>query len=231
MFYMVKTEEKLKAIERRKNGATYSEILNEVSVSKSTLSLWLKKVGLSVPQKQRITEKRLAAQRRGALAKRQMRLDLIKQIERDARAEIGHVDEKVFWMVGAALYWAEGNKQKLHDVSCGIKFSNSDPLMVKYFYRWLTEICRLGDQDLVFEIYVHRGCDILAIKKFWSDELGLDISFFDKIRFKPNKFRSYRKNTGEEYHGLVRINVKRSANLNRRIMGWVKALCSKFGVK
>lgn len=230
MFYMVKVAEKQKAIEWRKKGATYSEILKEVSVSKSTLSLWLKEVGLSVPQKQRITEKRLATQRKGALAKKQIRLDLIKQIESEADAEIGHLDDKVFWMVGVALYWAEGNKQKPHDVSCGVKFSNSDPLMVRYFYKWLTDICRLSIQDLTFEIYVHKGCDVPEIKKFWSDELDLDISCFEKIRFKPNKFRSYRKNTGEEYHGLVRINVKSSANLNRRIMGWVKGLCNQFKV-
>ncbi len=228
---MVKLEEKQIAVEWRKKGATYSEILKEIHVSKSTLSLWLKEVGLSVPQKQRITEKRMATQRKGALAKRQIRLDLIKQIEREANDEIGNLDRNVFWMVGAALYWAEGNKQKPHDVSCGVKFSNSDPLMVRYFYKWLTDICRLGIADLTFEIYIHTGCDVDEIKKFWSAELDLGVDYFDKIRFKPNKFRGYKKNTGEEYHGLVRINVKRSANLNRRIMGWTKSLCNKFGVK
>ena len=228
---MVKATEKQLAINLRRNGLTYSEILKKIIVSKSTLSLWLKDVGLSNPQKQRITEKRMQAQKRGAVAKRQQRLDLIAKIEKDASKDAGHFAEKVFWMVGVALYWAEGNKQKPHDVSCGIKFSNSDPLMVKYFYKWLTNICKISVQDLVFELYVHRGCDIKALKKFWSDKLCLNVDYFEKIRFKPNKFRSYRKNTGEEYRGVVRINVNRSTNLNRKIMAWVKVLCKKFGVE
>ncbi|MEK7625280.1 MAG: hypothetical protein AAB467_02940 [Patescibacteria group bacterium] len=227
---MVKVDEQRKAIEMRRDGATYSEILKVIPVAKSTLSLWLRKVGLSVPQKQRITEKRLAAVKRGGLAKRQQRLDLIEQIEKLAISEIGKLDRKVFWMVGAALYWAEGNKQKSHDVSCPVKFSNSDPRMVRFFYKWLLDFCDLSVHDIYFEIYLHRGCPVDEIKKFWSDELGIGFEMFDRVRYKPNKFRGYKKNTGDEYHGLVRINVRRSANLNRKISGWVKGLCIKFGI-
>jgi hypothetical protein len=46
-----KFTEKEKAIKLRKSGATYSEVLREVPVSKSTLSLWLRDVGLSKTQK------------------------------------------------------------------------------------------------------------------------------------------------------------------------------------
>ena len=49
---------KQKAIELRKQGKTYFEIMKEVPVAKSTISDWLKRVGLSIAQKQNITEKR-----------------------------------------------------------------------------------------------------------------------------------------------------------------------------
>ena len=55
-----KREEKEKAINLRKEGKTYSEILSVVPVAKSTLSLWLHSTKLAKKQKQRITEKRLA---------------------------------------------------------------------------------------------------------------------------------------------------------------------------
>ena len=58
-----KIKEKEKAIILRKRGMTYSEILDVVSVAKSTLALWLQSVNLSKKQKQRITEKRLASSR------------------------------------------------------------------------------------------------------------------------------------------------------------------------
>lgn len=225
---MVKIVEKEKAIEWRKKGATYSEILKEVPVSKSTLSLWLKKVGLSVPQKQRITEKRLAAQIRGALAKKQIRIDLVKQIKNEASAEIGHLNEKVFWMVGAALYWAEGSKQKEHSVSSPVIFSNSDAVMIKFFYKWLVEVCKIQANRIYFEIYTHENCNPEAAKIFWSKTLNLDLDNFEKIRFKKDKGNSYRKNKGENYHGLLRIRVRNSTNLNRQIMGWVEGLSRAF---
>ena len=57
---MSKPEEKWKAVELRRKGLSYREILQHVPVAKSTLSLWLRTVGLSRPQTQRLTEKRLA---------------------------------------------------------------------------------------------------------------------------------------------------------------------------
>jgi orotate phosphoribosyltransferase-like protein len=60
---MAKPNLKQKAIQLRMNGLTYSEILKCIPVAKSTVSLWLREVDLSVPQKQRITKKRIAAQR------------------------------------------------------------------------------------------------------------------------------------------------------------------------
>ena len=49
---LAKIEEKQKAIALRKRGYSYSEILAEVPVAKSTLSLWLRSVGLAKKQKQ-----------------------------------------------------------------------------------------------------------------------------------------------------------------------------------
>ena len=58
----LKQSEKAKAIAFRKEGKTYSEILKKVPVAKSTLSLWLRDVGLSKTQKQKITVKKHKAQ-------------------------------------------------------------------------------------------------------------------------------------------------------------------------
>ena len=44
---MAKVSEKKKAIELRKQGLSYSEIRKIVTVAKSTLSLWLRSVGLA----------------------------------------------------------------------------------------------------------------------------------------------------------------------------------------
>jgi len=61
----MKADEQKRAIGFRKKGLTYNEILKRVPVAKSTLSLWLREVGLAKRQRQRLTEKRKAAQLRG----------------------------------------------------------------------------------------------------------------------------------------------------------------------
>jgi len=63
-----------KAIVLRRQCLSYREILNQIPVAKSTLSLWLQSVHLSVPQKQALTQKKLDAARRGAETKRRQRL-------------------------------------------------------------------------------------------------------------------------------------------------------------
>lgn len=46
-----------------------------------------------------------------------------------------------------------------------------------------------------------------------------------KIYLKKNKVNSYRKNKGEGYHGVLRITVKKSTDLNRKVMGLVEGIC------
>jgi transposase len=47
------------AIQLRREGYSYSEILKKVPVAKSTLSLWLRSVNLTNSQKQKLTLKKL----------------------------------------------------------------------------------------------------------------------------------------------------------------------------
>lgn len=225
---MSKLLQKNLAIQLRKKGLSYSEILKDIPVAKSTLSLWLREVGVAKKLVFANTQKRIDAAKRGALKRKQQRIDITKKITDEAAREIGRLDKKVFWMLGAALYWAEGAKQKEYNVATGTIFSNSDPLMIKFFYQWLLKICKVVREDIYFEIYIHQGCDVVKIKEFWSYFLKINIDNFDKIRYKPNKFKNYRRNIGEDYYGVVRIVVRKSANLNRKIMGWVSGACDQF---
>src|SRR3989338_6632524 len=128
-----KAPRKQKAIELRKKGKSYSEILKTIPVAKSTLCLWLKSVGLSKPQQQRLTEKRLQSAQRGGDSRRAQRITETKEILEKARREIGKITNRELLLIGAALYWAEGSKQKSHAVSTGILFTNSDPQMLILF--------------------------------------------------------------------------------------------------
>src|SRR3989339_831614 len=182
---MSKENQKKLAVELRRLGLSYSEILNKVPVAKSTLSLWL--------------------------------------------SEIGKIDLKSFWVAGAALYWAEGNKQKEHNVSSRVLFSNSDPEMMAYFQKWVKYFCNVTEDELGYELYIHKNDNLNSVLDYWCELLKISKSNL-KVRFKIGNTESYRKNKYENYKGLIRMTVLKSTDLNRRIMSWAKECNKQFKI-
>ena len=229
---MPKIKEKGKAITLRKKGFSYSEILKEIPVAKSTLSLWLRSVGLAKKQRQRLTEKRLNVLLRGAKAKKDQRLILTKEIKDKAKKEIGELSKRELWLIGTALYWAEGSKQKEHNVSQVVKFSNSDPLMIRIFLRWLKNICKISKSEIYFRIALHETAinKLAKVQKYWANITGFSINNFGKIDWKKNKINTKRKNIGYKYNGLLNIYIRSSTNLNRKIEGWIEGIYKHCGV-
>ena len=222
--------EKQKAIKLRKSGKTYSEILAEVPVAKSTLSEWLKSVQLAKPQKQRITKKRRMAALRGAQSRRQTRVSEVKALERDGLVEVGAISARELWLIGVALYWAEGSKQHEHSPSTGVVFNNSDSRMLYFFLKWLLQM-KVPSSAISFELYVHetRKSDVPAFRRWWAHELGISTSQLDRVYFKKGNPKTKRKNVADLYHGLIRIKVNSSTVLNRKISGWVHGIVASLG--
>lgn len=230
----MKSDLKDKAILLRKQGFTYSEILRQIPVAKSTISLWLRSVGLSKDQEQRITEKKLLAGKRGVEKWRQQRIEKTMSILEKARSEINIIkfDKEKLWIMGTMLYWAEGAKEKISSISQGIVFSNSDKYMIKLFIKWLRICLEIPDNKIKFQIYIHENYknEIFRVKNYWSMVTGFPEAKFDKIYFKKHNPATIRENKGNNYFGLLRICVKESSNLNRKITGWIEGICIQCGV-
>jgi len=220
------TNQKEKAIALRKEGYSYSEILKEIPVAKSTLSLWLRSVGLAKQQKQNITAKRIAGALRGAKARKDQRIKITKEIKNKAKQEIESINKRDIWLIGIALHWAEGAKEKENGTKTGINFSNSDPRMILLFRKWLINTFSVNNSNLVYELYIHKTANIEKAQIYWSQILSISI---EKIRtyLKKSKIKTIRKNTGDDYYGLIRIKVNKSTNLNRKIAGWIEGICEK----
>lgn len=226
----MKSTEKQLAIQLRKEGKTYSEILLKVPVAKSTLSEWLKSVQLAKPQKQRLTKKRKAASLRGSQARHNTRISEINELNSKGRLDIDKISDRELWLICIALYWAEGSKQSDNSPSTGIMFSNSDSRMIRVFLMWLTQI-DIPASAVCFELYVHesRKSDVLKFKRWWAKELGMSPSHFDRVYFKKGNPKTQRKNVADLYHGLIRIKVNSSTVLNRKISGWVHGIVASLG--
>lgn len=227
-----KIEQRAKAIELRIQGFSYREILEIVPVAKSSLSLWLKSVKLAKSQKQRLTDKKLAGMKRGWESRHNKRVKITQDIKEQAKNDVGKLTERELWLIGTALYWGEGDKEKKHRPGSGVKFSNSDPKMIILFLRWLQEIVKEPKENIYCEIYLHESSKNreIEIKKFWENVTNLPSKFFTKIRWKRNKIKTNRINIHDDYFGLLRINVRSSSSLNRKISGWIEGINKHCGV-
>ncbi|OGZ64603.1 MAG: hypothetical protein A3A98_03555 [Candidatus Staskawiczbacteria bacterium RIFCSPLOWO2_01_FULL_40_39] len=223
---IAKQEEKIKAIGLRKNGLSYREILQQIPVAKSSLSLWLKSVNLTTSQKQRLTDKKLASALRGAMKRKDARIALTKEIKDKARNEIGKLSERELWLIGISLYWAEGSKEKEYRPGSRVVFSNSDPHMIKVFLRWLLEVIKISEQKIYFAIYIHESHKnrLEEVKNYWQTKTGFPIESFKWIYFKKNKINTKRRNIGNTYFGLLRVMIVESSTLNRKIQGWTEGI-------
>ena len=228
----MKAELKQQAIELRKQGRTYSEIMEVIPVAISTVSDWLHSVGLSKKQKQRITLKKLASIKKGGLARKNQRLSITKEIFSAAKKDIKSISQGELWFIGIVLYWAEGSKQRETTVSQGVVFSNSDPRMIKIFLKWLKDCAKVSNENIKLEITIHENYKkrVNKVIQYWSQITGVFKGKFDKIYYKKHNIKSLRKNQGDNYYGQLRIVVRKSTNLNRKIAGWIEGICQKCGV-
>lgn len=225
---ILKTIEKIKAVELRKSGKTYSEILKVVPVAKSTLSLWLREVGLSKVQKQTITKKRLDSALRGAMIRKKQRIDISTSIFSKSEKEIGKISNRELWLIGTALYWAEGAKEKEYKPGSGMDFTNSDPKMIKVYILWLEKIFKIHKNELRLEIYIHKNYENEKerFRDYWANILGIADKNFIKIYYKNHNFKTNRKNIGNVYNGSLRVRVRGSSSKVRQIHGWVMGICN-----
>lgn len=220
---------KEKSIELRKEGKTYSEIMAVIPVAKSTISLWLQNVGLAKKQVQRITEKRIEGQKKAARAKRAIRERKQEQIYLEAEKDIEHISKRDLWMIGVALYWAEGNKEKDYHPGSQVIFSNSDVRMIKVFMKWLKVCLNIQKEQIVFEIYLHESLkgSISKVIDYWSEQLKTPVTEFTRIYLKRNKINIDRRYPDILYYGQLRVRVMSSSHILRRIEGWARAISKR----
>lgn len=151
-----KIKEKEIAIKLRESGYSYSEIINKVKISRSTLSKWLRHIKISNSQVERLRSKNADARKLGSIALKQRRIDKSKRIIEESKLEIKNISKNNLKLIGATLYWAEGSKQSEYEPSRELVFTNSDPKMIKIYLLWLSKCLFVSPENIKFEIYIHE---------------------------------------------------------------------------
>ena len=225
----MKRSDRAEAVSLRRSGATYQQLMQRFGVAKSTLWLWLKAEGLVETHPQRLTELKRLAQRKAAATVKAARLARTQAIVEQARQEIGLLTLRDLWLMGVVLYWAEGAKQKPGNVSASVTFANSDPRACRLFLNWLKQICGIGKDQLSFEMYLHETANAQRARAYWAQQLAIPMEQLTRVRWKRHRPATRRTNVGDSYYGLMRIKVRQSTALNRRIAGWILGICDSLG--
>jgi hypothetical protein len=162
------------AIKLREKGASYSQIKDELNVSKSTLSLWLRDMPLS---KERIKELRdnnsvrIEKSRQTKLLKKQNRReDVYARIKIDFKN-----NNKKLFKEGFYLYWGEGTKTAEYTVA----LTSSDLSIIKCFIKWM-KVLGVAKENLRIKLHIYSDQSETELKSYWSGETGLTKSQFYK---------------------------------------------------
>jgi hypothetical protein len=128
-------------------------------------------------------------------------------------------------VAGAIAYWCEGSKSKAHSPRDRVTFVNSDPSLILFFIRFLAVVGVTTDR-LICRLQIHESADVAGAQQFWQEITGLDPDQFRRPTLKLHNPKTVRKNTGENYHGCLVVDVRRGADLYRRIEAWAAAAMS-----
>jgi transposase-like protein len=213
-----------RARELRAQGLDYDDIAAALGVSKSSVSLWVR----DMPQPERLSYEE--CRKRSAEGSR-----LYWETERPARearrdearaaaaGQIGELTKREILVAGAIAYWCEGAKSKPYRRRDRVVFINSDPGLIRFFLRFLDTV-GIGREDLTYRVHIHEAADVPEAERFWQRVTQADPRQFRRTVLKTHNPRTVRANVGDDYHGCLRVEVRRGADLYRQIDGWTSSI-------
>ena len=213
-----------KARQLRAEGLNYNQITARLGVSKSSVSLWVR--DLPTPQglsPQEVRGRAAEASRRYWARERTARAAHRANELSAAAAEIGELSDWEVIIAGAIAYWCEGAKSKPYTRGDRVTFTNSDPRLILFFLRFLDAV-GISRSDLSFCMQIHESADVAAAQRFWIEVTGSNDEQFLRPTLKRHNPKTTRKNVGDDYHGCLRIEVRRGTRLYGRIEGWTTAI-------
>lgn len=217
-----KDDKRQEARELRRTGATLSQIAEKLSVSTSSVSVWVR----DIPIPEELLE--CARHVRRTSSHRWLREGVAREAERQAVKQqaqelVGPVSDRELLLLGVILYWAEGAKDKAYDRREHVVVINSDAQMIALFLRWL-DLVGVPEEDRRYRLSIHESADLDAAHEFWSHVTGVEQSRFQRPTIKRHRPRTNRRNITSDYHGCLVVGVCRSRVLYQRIEGWMRGI-------
>jgi hypothetical protein len=202
---------------RKEKGMSINVIAKEVGVAKSTASIWLRDIELTDEQKNNLDIRNPAkCQKMTTIFSKKCRDKRVEQ-QNNGRKKIKNSDSEEY-AFGCALFWAEGNKEKNT-----IRFTNTDPLMMKFFVDFLKKYFNIKSDDIKLTVncYLNNGLTVEDIQKYWMKLLGLSTESLRKFTLKSDYYSDTKSH--KHPYGVARI-VVHNTEVIQNMYGSVKEM-------
>lgn len=227
--FMAKSAEKLKARFLRKQGKSIRAITKLLGVSKGSVSLWCRDVPLSKKQITRLHENKVRGgypgRMKGALLQKIRKQRKIEEYRLQGIQRAERIDEMSLLFIGLGLFLGEGSKAQSR-----VRFSNSDPKIILLAMNWFMSCFDVYFEDFEFRIYIndlHRFRE-KEILRCWRFLTGAPATQFRKSVFIKSVHKKVYENA-KLYIGTASLIVKKSSDLQYRILGLCYGILERFG--
>lgn len=202
----MKVEAKLKAVSLRKQGFSLNEISEQLSVSKSSASLWVRDILLSSTAKQRLIKKielgrYVSAENKKTQTRKKLDVLFNSALFLVSRNRKILCRKDIAKILCALMYWCEGYK----NTHSGVAFTNSDPKLIAAFLKLMRLSFPLDEKKFRACIHIHPYHSEKKQIEFWSLITTIPSNQFIKSFKKHNGSRNIRKDypgcLSVRYHG------------------------------
>lgn len=223
---MARRLEKSLAIELRKKGKTYNEIIETLKVPKGTLSDWLSDYPLTEKQlyilSKNIRKRRFLSIEKTIAVKHKKRQKRLEETYNRQRIDLLPLSRKELLVAGLFLYWGEGRKA----ITSSLSLNNTDPDVVKFYYYWLINILNIPKEKIRVALHVYKDMNVKGTINYWSRELRIPRSQF----VKPYIKESLRSNINQKGfgHGTCGLYIN-DQRLKEQVILGIKAISDFYG--
>ena len=227
----MKAAQRDKALELRiEKQLGYRTIAKQLSVSKSTLSRWLKDVPLS---EKRILQLRREGWSRGEASRERFRNTMRakrqkreQEIYNEQLKKFKIITQQSVFVAGLMLYLAEGDKKDPYHIG----LANTDPEVIEFFLWWLYKFSNVNKEDVKLQLHLYSSMNIEREQKFWMGVTNLSHKHFYKHQIRPLRPSSFSYRESFR-HGTCKIYVygfKKTAELMLSIKAFLATYDRRF---
>lgn len=207
----------------RRLGYSVAEIAQNLNVSKSSVSLWVRDIILSQKARVRLVHRQIRGRAYASVVRRNATQMRVEEADVFAKSVVGStsMETNTMRLLCSLLYWCEGEKSLQGKT---FAFTNSDPLLVSTFLRFLREGFDIDEQKFRICLHIHAYHDEKKQITFWFDICGIPEAQFMKSHQKQSSGRQKKR----DYAGCVSVRYY-DARIARQVQALARAFLKKYG--